>query len=446
MKKLYKACAYALLVTTSALTATAESANSTADLNSAVAKDTKYLESLYTYFHSHPELSLYEHKTAARLAAELRLAGYDVTEHVGGTGVVAVLKNGDGPTIMIRTDLDGLPVQEKTGVAYASTVITKDEKGKTVPVMHACGHDVHMTSLVGTARHLAALKDSWSGTLVFIGQPAEERVLGALAMLKDGLFERFPRPDYNIALHVSPTLAAGDVGLAEGYAFANVDSVDIAIKGISGHGAYPHTTKDPVVLASQIVIALQTLVSRDTSPLEAAVVTVGSFHAGTKHNIISDSAHLQITVRSYKDNVRENLISGIKRIARAQALSFGLPETLMPVVTVGESTPATYNDPALTNRIKQTLASKLGKSHVHTLGPVMGGEDFAHYGRVAPKIPSLMFRLGTVSEADMTAMKKGKRKPLSLHSSYFTPDVAPTLQTGVEATSAAVLELLNSSN
>ena len=422
--------------------ASASQAADNSSLDAEIAKDYPYLSALYRYFHSNPELSLYETKTAARLATELRKAGYDVTEHVGGTGVVAVLKNGDGPTVLIRTDLDALPVQEKTGVPYASTVTTKNDKGETVPVMHACGHDVHMTSLVGTARRLADLKNSWSGTLVFIGQPAEERVLGAEAMLKDGLFERFPRPDYNIALHVSPTLAAGDVGLTAGYTFANVDSIDIAIKGVSGHGAYPHTTKDPVVLGAQIVMALQTLVSRETSPLDAGVVTVGSFHAGTKHNIISDTAHLQLTVRSYKEGVREKLVEGIKRIARAQALSFGLPEELMPVVTVSESTPATYNDPALTRRIQSTLEKRIGKSHVHVLQKVMGAEDFALYGRVEPKIPSLMFRLGTISAADMAATKAGKRKHLSLHSSYFTPDITPTLKAGVETTTTAVLELL----
>ncbi|MEX0299444.1 MAG: amidohydrolase, partial [Kordiimonas sp.] len=267
-------------------------------LKAEVAKDYPYLESLYTHLHSNPEISLQEEQTSARIAEELRNIGYDVTTGVGGYGVVGVLKNGEGPTVLIRTDTDGLPVLEKTGVPHASTVTTVDPNGKTVPVMHACGHDVHMTSFIGTARRLVAMRDSWSGTLVMIGQPAEERVLGAKAMLDDGLFERFPRPDYNLALHVSPTIAAGDIGLVEGFALANVDSVDIAIKGVSGHGAYPHTTKDPVVLGSQIVMALQTLVSRETSPLDSAVVTVGSFHAGTKHNIISDNAHLQLTVRS----------------------------------------------------------------------------------------------------------------------------------------------------
>jgi hippurate hydrolase len=275
-----------------------------------------------------------------------------------------------------------------------------------------------------------------------VGQPAEERVLGAVAMIEDGLFEKFPRPDYNIALHVNATLEAGTVGMVDGYALANVDSVDIAVKGIGGHGAYPHTTKDPIVLASHIVVALQTLVSRETSPLESAVVTVGSIHAGTKHNIISDGAHLQITVRSYKDDVRDNILNGIKRIARAQAVSFGLPEDKMPVVTIGESTPATYNDPRLTERVFTSLSDKLGSDRVQKVSPVMGAEDFAHFGRVEPKIPSLIFWLGGVSKEDVQLAREGKKKLPSLHSPFFAPDREATLKGGVEAMTEAVLELL----
>jgi hippurate hydrolase len=299
-----------------------------------------------------------------------------------------------------------------------------------------------MTSFVGAARRLAAMRDRWQGTLVMVGQPAEERVLGAVAMIEDGLFEKFPRPDYNIALHVNATLEAGTVGMVDGYALANVDSVDIAVKGIGGHGAYPHTTKDPIVLASHIVVALQTLVSRETSPLESAVVTVGSIHAGTKHNIISDGAHLQITVRSYKDDVRDNILNGIKRIARAQAVSFGLPEDKMPVVTIGESTPATYNDPRLTERVFTSLSDKLGSDRVQKVSPVMGAEDFAHFGRVEPKIPSLIFWLGGVSKEDVQLAREGKKKLPSLHSPFFAPDREATLKGGVEAMTEAVLELL----
>lgn len=412
------------------------------DLKSAIAQDYGYLEALYTHLHLNPEISLQEEKTAARIASELRAAGFDVTENVGGHGLVGVLKNGKGPTVMIRADMDGLPVKEQTGLPYSSTATTVDDKGETVPVMHACGHDVHMTSFVGTARRLAAMKDEWRGTVVMIGQPAEERVLGAEAMIEEGLFKKFPKPDHNLALHVSATMKAGDVGMAKGYALANVDTVDMAIKGIGGHGAYPHTTKDPVVLASQIVVALQTLVSRETSPLDSAVVTVGSIHAGTKHNIISDGAHLQLTVRSYKDDVRKRLLDGIKRISEAQAMSIGLPEDMWPVMTVSESTPATYNDPALTEKVFGTLEAKLGAGRVHVLSPVMGAEDFALYSRTEEKIPSLIFWLGTVSAEDVAAAAKGEKKLPSLHSSSFAPVPEPTLKGGVEAMTTAALSLL----
>jgi len=412
------------------------------DFNAAVEKDYAYLDALYQHLHSNPEISFQEEKTAARIAHELRSIGFDVTEKVGGHGVVAILKNGDGPTVLVRTDLDGLPVREQTGLAFASKATTVDDSGKTVPTMHACGHDVHMTSFVGTARRLTAMQDRWQGTLVMIGQPAEEKVGGAKAMLADGLFTRFPRPDYNIALHVSASMAAGDIGMASGYALANVDSVDIEVKGVGGHGAYPHTTKDPVVLASQIVVALQTLVSREISPLEPAVVTVGSFHAGTKHNIISDGAHLQLTVRSYSGEVRKNLLEGIKRIAHAQAASMGVPEEKWPVVSYSESTPATYNDPGLTTRIQTALTARFGGEHVHMLKPVMGAEDFAYYGRVEPKIPSLMFWLGAAKADDVAAAKRGDIKLPSLHSPFFAPDREDTLKQGVIAMTSAVLELM----
>ncbi|SDE18092.1 amidohydrolase [Kordiimonas lacus] len=412
------------------------------DLTDAVSADYEYLQALYTHLHLNPEISLQEEKTAARIAEELRTVGFDVTENFGGHGLVGVMKNGDGPTLLIRTDLDALPVQEQTGLPYASTATTVDDKGKTVPVMHACGHDIHMTSFIGTARRLAAMKDQWTGTLVMIGQPAEERVLGAEAMIKEGLFTKFPKPDHNIALHVSASMKAGDVGMAKGYALANVDTVDVAIKGIGGHGAYPHTTKDPVVLASQIVVALQTLVSRETSPLDAAVVTVGSVHAGTKHNIISNGAHLQLTVRSYKDDVRKRLLDGIQRIANAQAMSIGLPEDMWPTMTVSESTPATYNDPDLTGEVFDTLAAALGNDRVHVLTPVMGAEDFALYGRTDEKIPSLIFWLGGVPEDDYEAAQKGEMKLPSLHSASFAPQPEPTIKGGVEAMTTAALSLL----
>jgi len=415
---------------------------SASDLDTDIAKDYAYLEALYIHLHSNPEISFQEEKTAARIATELRQIGFGVTENVGGHGVVAVLKNGAGPTVMLRADMDGLPVKEQTGLTFASVATTTDDKGTLVPAMHACGHDVHMTSLVGTARRLVAMQDKWQGTLVLIGQPAEERVGGAKAMLADGLFERFPRPDYNVALHVSATLAAGDIGLASGYALANVDSVDIAVKGVGGHGAYPHTTKDPILLASQIVVALQTLVSRETSPLEPAVVTVGSMHSGTKHNIISDGAHLQLTVRSYSADVRKTLLEGIKRIAESQAASYGLPKELWPEVSYSEGTPATYNDPQLTGRVTGLLAEKFGADYVHSLSPVMGAEDFAYFGLVEPKIPSLIFWLGAANPADVAAAERGEKKLSSLHSPFFAPDREDTLKRGVAAMSTIVLDLL----
>ncbi|MBO6505717.1 MAG: amidohydrolase [Kordiimonadaceae bacterium] len=404
--------------------------------------DYDYLEALYLHLHQNPELSFHEENTAARLALELRNTGYEVTENVGGHGLVAVLKNGEGPTLLIRADMDGLPVKEQTGLPYASQAKGFNDAGDEVSVMHACGHDVHMTSLVGTARAMAADRSGWSGTLVLIGQPAEERVGGAKAMLADGLYERFPKPDFNIALHTSASLPAGQVGLTAGYALANVDSVDIAIKGIGGHGAYPHTTKDPVVLASQIVIALQTLVSRETSPLESAVVTVGSIHSGTKHNIISSSAHLQLTVRSYTDEVRANLLSGIKRIAEAQAHSIGLPEELWPEVTYSEATPSTYNNPVLARRVADVLKDELGSDNVKELTPVMGAEDFAYFGRTEDNIPSVIYWLGAVSEADAELAAAGEKKLPSLHSPFFAPDREPTLKTGTRSLTAVAKSLL----
>lgn len=402
-----------------------------------------YLQNLYLHLHQNPELSFHEKETSERIATELRSVGYSVTENFGGYGVVAVMQNGAGPTVLVRADMDGLPVQEQTGKTYASRATGLNDDGKIVPVMHACAHDIHMTSLVGVARHLSSAKDTWSGTVVLVGQPAEERVGGAKAMIADGLFEQFPKPDYNIALHTSASLPAGQVGLASGYALANVDSVDVAIKGIGGHGAYPHTTKDPVVLASHIVVALQTLVSRETSPLESGVVTVGSIHSGTKHNIISNNAHLQLTVRSYKDDVRDNLLSGIKRIAHAQAQSMGLPEALWPEVTYSEATPATYNDPDLTKKVQGALSTALGAENVKSLSPVMGAEDFAYFGRTEDKIPSVIFWLGAVEEEKVAAAARGDVSLPSLHSPFFAPDFAPTIETGVKSLSAVVISLMN---
>ncbi|MGD8326986.1 MAG: amidohydrolase [Sphingomonadales bacterium] len=422
----------------------ASASHAAEDLKDQIAKDYGHLEKLYIHLHQNPELSFYETETAKRLAAELADLDFDVTEQVGETGIVGVMKNGDGPTILIRTDLDALPVPEQTGLPYASTVTATGVDGTTSPVMHACGHDVHMTVWTGVARQMAAMKDKWSGTLVMIGQPAEERGAGARAMLKDGLFERFPKPDYNLALHVNSALPAGKIAYSKGYALANVDSVDITVQGIGGHGAYPNTTKDPVVLASQIVVALQTLVSREVSPLEPAVVTVGSFHGGAKHNIISNEVKLQLTVRSYSDEVRQQLLDGIKRIARGQAISAGLSEDKYPIVTLrNEGTPSTFNTPELVDTVLPAIANAIGSENLVEVDPVMGGEDFSEYGRTEDKIPSFIFWLGAVNNQTYAQlMKEGKTLP-SLHSPFFAPDPKPTITTGVNAMTQAAIHLFN---
>ncbi len=433
-----------LALTSIASVVLAGAANAQSGLRAAIEGDYAHLGALYTHLHENPELSFQEKQTAKRLAAELKSVGFDVTTGVGGTGIVAIMRNGDGPTLMIRTDLDGLPVQEQTGKSYASTAKGANYLGVTdLPIMHACGHDVHMTALVGTARRLVAMKDQWSGTLMLIGQPAEELGLGAGAMLKDGLFTRFPKPDYNLALHDNANMPAGTIGYTSGYALANVDSVDIEIKGVGGHGAYPHTTKDPIVLGAYIVTALQTLVSRSLDPLDPAVVTVGSFHAGTKHNIISDHAHLQLTVRSYSDEARDTLIKGITRIAQNQARAFGLAEDMLPEVTMEEDyIPATYNDPKLTARAIGAISAQIGAQNVIEKPPVMGGEDFAHFGRTDDKIPGFMFWVGAVNpQVYAKAKAEGTTLP-SLHSPFFVPDSKPTIITAVDAMSAAALDLL----
>jgi amidohydrolase len=395
------------------------------------------LVELYRHFHSHPELSLQEHETAARLARELRGAGAEVTEKVGGTGVVGILRNGAGPTVMLRCDLDGLPVVEATGLDYASKVTTENDSGATVGVMHACGHDVHITNLVGTARLLAALRDEWRGTVMFVGQPAEERGGGARNMLEDGLFERFGKPDFALALHVDPTRPTGSVGYRAGYALANVDSVDVLIRGKGGHGAYPHTTIDPIVIAARFVLDVQTVVSREVKPIDPAVITVGSIHGGTKHNIIPDECRLELTVRSYGDDVRAQLIEGIRRKAKAAALSAGAPE---PTVEVSEGTPAMYNDPALAERCVDVFHRVLGAENVQEAEAQMGGEDFSEYGRAG--VPIFMYRLGSISPQRMAeAARNGNTLP-SLHSALYYPDVEQTLRTAVRTMSAAVLDLL----
>lgn len=402
-----------------------------------------YMEALYLHFHRNPELSLYEFETAARMAEEFAAAGYEVTSEVGGTGVVGVLRNGEGPTVMIRGDMDGLPVKELNRVPYASTVTTLDEQGRTVPVMHACGHDIHITNLIGLARKLVSMRDSWSGTVVLVAQPAEERGLGARAMIEDGLFKRFPRPDYNLGLHVTANLPAGQAGYKPEFAMANVDSVDIIVHGTGGHGAAPHLTHDPIVLSAYIVTALQTLVARNLNPIDQGVVTVGSIHGGTKHNIISDRVDLQLTVRSYSDENRALLLEGIARIARSQALAMGLPEDRLPEVIVkNEYTPALYNDPDLSNRLAGVLRAELGDANVEVSKPVMGGEDFARFGRTEERIPGFYFWLGAADpEQYARAEARGLKLPAT-HSPFFLPSYEKTLETGVRVMTAAALELL----
>lgn len=414
-------------------------------LTSRVDRELPRLVDTYKKLHAAPELSFHEEKTSAFVASELRALGYTVTERVGkyadpklnGYGVVAVMKNGPGKTLLIRADMDGLPVQEKTGLPYASAVRAKNDAGEDVAVMHACGHDVHMTALLGTAKMLADMKDQWHGTLMLIGQPAEERGGGANAMLNDELYKRFGRPDFAIALHDNATLPAGKVGTVEGPALASVDSVDITVRGVGGHGAYPHTTKDPIVIASEIVVALQTIVSREKSPLEPAVVTVGSFVAGTKHNIIPDEAHLKLTVRTYKREVRDMILASIQRIARGIAIAGGVPDDRLPIVEFSEPLAATVNDAPLTRRISQSIAAAIGKDNVITVDPVMGGEDFGEFA-LGGSVPASIFWLGAVDPAKIAA-----KEPLpSLHSPLFAPLPEPTLRTGVLSMTAAAIDLL----
>jgi hippurate hydrolase len=409
------------------------------EVNKLIAANFDHLEALYKYLHSHPELSLQEVRTAARLAKELREIGFDVTEKVGGTGVVGVLKNGKGPTLLIRTDMDALPVIERTGLPYASSVRVRDRNDREVGVMHACGHDMHMTCWVGTARVLAGMKDRWQGTLVFIGQPAEEIGAGARHMLAAGLFKKFPRPDYCLALHCDGNRPHGSIAYTEGLALANVDSVDITVRGKGGHGAAPHTTIDPIVIAARIVLDLQTLVSRETNPTDPAVITVGSIHGGSKHNVIPNEVKLQLTVRSTKDAVRKHLLDGIKRVADAAAMAAGAPP---PVVKVDpeEFTPALLNDPALTRKTVALFKEVLGPDKVLERPAVMGGEDFGRYGREG--VPIFLYFLGTIApERVAEAARTGRPLP-SLHSDLYYPVPEPSIRTGVRTMSLAALNLL----
>ncbi len=413
-------------------------------LAAAIADDYAYLGPLFEHFHANPELSFVEVETAKRLAEELRAAGVQVSTGVGGTGVVGIVRNGDGPVLLLRADMDGLPVAEKSGLPYASNAKQVDIDGNEFPVMHACGHDMHMTTLVGTARRLMAMRDQWRGTLVLIGQPAEERISGARRMLEDGLYERFPRPDYALALHVSSSLPSGQILIQPGLTFSSSDSIDIIVHGVGTHGASPHQGKDPIVIASQIVLALQTLVAREISPLRPGVVTVGAFHSGTKHNIISDRAELQLTVRSDDDETREALLTGIERIAEGIGRAAGLPEDKLPeVIRSTQSTPPTLNDPALTERLRGAFTDHFGAAQL-TSKPRegMGAEDFAYFLRAEPRVPGVYFRVGGTPPEAFRLAAAGGPPVAGHHSPYFKIEPETSIKVGVEAMVVAVLELL----
>ena len=420
-------------------------------LDSLVDSNVASLVATYKLLHAAPELSHREEKTSAYFANELRSLGYAVTERIGkyehpewtGYGVVAVMKNGDGPTVLVRTDMDALPVDEKTELPYASKVKTKNDAGQDVSVMHACGHDIHITTMLGTAKMLAAFKQQWHGTLILLGQPAEETIDGARAMLRDGLYSRFPKPDFTIALHDSADLEAGKVGYTPGYALASSTNLDIKIRGIGGHGSRPDGAKDPIVLASQVILALQTIVSRENSPLDPAVVTVGSIHGGTRYNIIPDEVNLQLTVRAYKEEVRQKLLASIERITKGIAMAAGIPNDRAPIVKVSETevTAATYNDPALTERVASVFVRVLGSDNVVKVAPIMGSEDFG-YLALNQQIPSTMFWLGAVDPVKVKQSKDTGVPLPSLHSALFAPLPEPTLRTGVKAMTSVVLELM----
>ena len=407
---------------------------------------------IYKDIHIHPELSGYEERTAALVAKELRAAGCLVTEHLGkyensklkGYGVVGVMKNGDGPTVLVRTDMDALPVEEDTGLPYASKVVAKNDEGKDVHVMHACGHDVHIAAFIGTVRALAKLKDQWHGTIVFVGQPAEETGNGARALLKDGLYEKFGKPNFALGFHDKADLETGRIGVTEGYTTANVDSVDVTVRGVGGHGAYPHKTKDPIVLAAEMINDWQTIASRESNPLDPIVVTVGSIHGGTKRNIIPDEVKMQLTVRTYKPEIRERVLAAIDRIAKGCATAAGVPPERAPIVTISkdEFCPATYNNPELTKRLITVWKSSLGDESVKIVDAVMGGDDFSEYTLPDHSIPAVNFHFGAVEPAKIAEYKqKGKELP-TLHSSKFAPVPEPTIRTGVVAMTDAVLELM----
>lgn len=409
------------------------------DLRNSIAADyNENLESLFIYFHENPELSNFEFETAKRLAAEIRALGYNVTEGVGGTGIVAVMENGPGPVLMVRADMDGLPVKENSGLPYASKATQVGVDGKEFPVMHACGHDVHITALVGTARQMSARRDQWSGTLILIGQPAEERISGARAMIEDGLYVRFPKPEYAIAFHVSASTASGKVEIPLDVVASSADAVDIVVHGIGAHGASPHKGIDPVLVASQIVVTLQSVVSRSISPLDSGVITVGAIRGGTKHNIIGDRVDLQLTVRSDDPEVRLQLLDGIDRVADGVGRSFGLPEELLPEVIRSpvETTPPTINDTETAERVLAAVREQMGEEFItDTPRKGMGAEDFAYFVQPATSVKGVYFDVGGTPENEVD-------KAPSHHSPLFKIEPEPSIKSGVEATVAAAIALM----
>jgi len=406
----------------------------------------------YKDLHSHPELSWHEEKTSAFVAKELRATGCEVTENFGkydnpnlkSYGVIGIMKNGTGPTVLVRTDMDALPVHEETGLPYASNVVTKNDEGKDVPVGHMCGHDAHMSAFIGTARALQRLKDQWAGTIMFVAQPAEETGNGARSLLKGGLYNRFGKPDFALGFHDKADLQTGHIGITPGYTSANVDSVDVTVRGVGGHGAYPHKTKDPVVLAAEMINAWQTIASRENNPLDPIVVTVGSIHGGTKHNIIPDEVKMQLTVRTYKSDVRDRVLKAIDEIAKGIANAGGVPVDRAPIVNAlnNQFTPATYNNPDLTKRLVAVWKNVLGADNVEIVDPTMGGEDFSEYSLPDHSIPAVDFHIGAVDPEKIVQFKKEGKELPSLHSSKFAPVPEPTIRVGIIGMTSAVLELM----
>ncbi len=398
------------------------------------------IETLYIDLHRNPELAFQEQQTATKLAARMKALGYELTTGIGGTGIVALLKNGQGPTIMLRTELDALPVQEKTGLPFASTVVVKGASGDSVPVMHACGHDIHMSAWFGTAKLMAENRQYWHGTLMMVGQPAEEILGGAAAMLKDGLFTRFPKPNYALSLHDEASLPAGQIGFHPGFFRASADAVDITIFGRGGHGAAPHDTVDPIVIAARTVVALQTLVSRENNPMDPAVITVGSIQGGTQRNIIPEQVKLQLTVRTFSPQARKKLLAGIERVAKGEAQAAGAPRE--PLVKIEAATDAVYNDPELTNRLAATLRKALGQQNVVEMPAKMTSEDFSQYGLAG--VPSVLLHIGAVDPAKLAAAKQSGTPLPGPHSPQWAPEREPTLKAAITAETAALLDLFGS--